>query len=74
MWTSISITAVPVWDDVLWHAAATWRDDDGADPIVLVRSGTTPTDGAIGARDLLTAALRGLNGALDDPGARSQEG
>lgn len=74
MWSAINVTAIPVWDDLVWHASATWRDDEDSEPVVIVRSGTAPAEGALGARDLLTVVLRAINGAFDDPDVRTRVG
>lgn len=60
MWTSASVTCAIVWDEVLWHAAATWVDDDGAEPVTMVKSGRAPLNGVEGPDEALAAAVRAL--------------
>lgn len=63
MWIAASITTTQVWDACLWHAAATWEDDETGERTTLVQSGQSPLHGAEGPQVMLAAALRGLEEA-----------
>jgi hypothetical protein len=60
MWTSASVTCTIVWDEVLWHAAATWLDDDGSQPVTMVKSGRASLGDGDGPDEALLAAVRAL--------------
>jgi hypothetical protein len=61
MWSSIHLSALPVWGEVSYTVTATWRDDHEAEPVTLTRSGIAqvhPHDDPIG---MLQAVLSCLN-------------
>jgi hypothetical protein len=60
MWSAVSITTTQVWEEVLWHATATWRDDDAAEPVVLVLSGRAPLHDLADPTEMLRAAVRAM--------------
>jgi hypothetical protein len=67
MWTSASVTCTIVWDEVLWHAAATWVDDDASPPVTMVKSGRAPLGDGDGPDEALAAAVRALQGLALEP-------
>lgn len=74
MWTTVSLTAHPVWDEVNWHCSATWREDHEAEPLTLTLSGRAPLGEDESPEGVLTAALRALalervQVRLESPGA-----
>jgi hypothetical protein len=73
MWTHVSLNCERVWDDVLWRVVAIWQEDDGADPVVMEKSGRGPLGALDGPDAILGAAVAALEGqALE--GRREQAG
>jgi hypothetical protein len=74
MWTAISLSATHVWDDVLWHATATWKDDLDDDGIVLVLAGRAPLHGQDSPTEILLAATRAFEVEADAGSVRLRDG
>jgi hypothetical protein len=60
MWTAASISATTTWEEVLWRASCTWRDEADAEPVILALSGRAPLGDDDGPVAMLRAALRAL--------------
>lgn len=69
MWTHISLNVQIVWDDALWRQVAVWQEDDGAEPVVIERSGRVPlgSDRSPGAT-LLACARSAVRAEAVDAG------
>lgn len=74
MWTAISLSATHVWDDVLWHATATWRDDPDDEGIVLVLAGRAPLHGVDSPSEILAAAARAFEVEAESGSVRLRDG
>lgn len=60
MYTQVTLTTTTLWDDVLWHVTATWRDDLEAPPVVITRSGRASLYGDWRPRQILQAAISSI--------------
>lgn len=60
MWTNLTLTIHPVWEDLHWSATATWQDDDAAEPVTLHQTGVTPARGLKDPEQLFRAAVAAL--------------
>jgi hypothetical protein len=71
MWTAVNLTTTTLWDDLLWHVSATWRDDGESDPVVLHRSGRSERGAADDPIALLAVALGSLERDVEGLSAAS---
>ena len=61
MWSAITFTLVPVWDDLTWWIAADWRDDLETPAVRVSKSGRCPMGAAASPYEMLAVALRALD-------------
>jgi hypothetical protein len=60
VFTQVTITCTTIWDEVSWHATATWREDAESQPVVLTRGGRAPLNGEWSPHAIAQACIRAM--------------